>query len=187
MKTLGYFLVLAIFVFAGCTKDEVLFESQDILELKKTQIPVPVKADCFAIPDQESALVSYLTPEGTVSYTYSKLNVSGTSSHIGKLNPETNFYVLESLELFYGDDGHPYTLNKGYGKIVSPNGDEMGFTLEVIQSFDETASYTGKTYIVPGSGTGRFKGCTGFFDLVGAMDFAKGGTWFKMKGYLVYE
>ena len=187
MKTLGYFLVLAILVFAGCTKDENSFENTDCPDMYRIHESVPVKADCLAIPDRKSEQISYPTPEGTVIYTHSKLNVSGTSTYLGKLNPETNYYVLESIELFYGDDGLPYTLNRGSGKIVTSCGDEMGFNFEIKQSFDENQSTTGNIYIIPESGTGRFKGCTGTFDEFGALDFAKGGICFKMKGYLVYE
>ncbi len=181
-----YFFVMAILLIAGCAKDDTLFENQDNLELKKANVPVPIKADCFAIPDTESDLIAWNIGDD-IYYSYSRLNVSGNSSHIGKLNPETNYYVFESITFLIGDDGLPYTLNTGHGKLVAPNGDEMEFTFEVMQSFDETSSYTGKTYIVPGSGTGRFEGCNGTFDEVGAVDYAKGGTWFKMDGYLVYE
>jgi hypothetical protein len=187
MKTLGYLIVLAVLVIAGCAKDDTQFENQDNLELKKAKVPVPVKADCFATWDTESDLLPFYIPGQGVMYTYSRLNVSGTCSHVGKLNPETNFYVLESITFFMGDDGLPYTLNLGSGKLVAPNGDEIGFTFEVKQSFDENKSYTGKTFITPGTGTGKFKGCTGTFDEVGAIDYIKDGTWYKIDGYLVYE
>lgn len=183
MKTLGYFLVLAILVFAGCTKDDVLFENQDNLELKKAKMPIPFKADCYAITDIESDLIPIIGIDGYL--VHSRLIISGNATLFGKLDNQKSYYEAESLVFFIGDDGLPYTLNIGKGKVVAANGDSMEFTFNVTQSFDETNSYTGKAEFIAGSGTGKFMGCSGSCETFGGD--AEGGTWFKINGYLVYE
>jgi hypothetical protein len=111
-------------------------------------------------------------------------------NNINKINPLNNlpYYEYESLVYFIDEEDRlPYPLNSGIGKVVAANGISFEITFQIKQSYDETESYTGKTYIIPGSGTGKFEGCSGSFDCVGAVDYTKGGTWFKLDGYLVYD
>ncbi|MBW6536662.1 MAG: hypothetical protein K0B11_16765 [Mariniphaga sp.] len=167
MKTLMYFFVMAVIVIAGCAKDDTMFETQDNLELKKAKVPVPFKADCFAVFDVEI---------------YWKLWVSGTATHIGKID-EKSFYIIEATEYM---EGVPYHINTGSGKLVAANGDCSDITFWVKQS-DIDGSYTGTITFTPGTGTGKLEGVTGTCNMVGGMDYEKGGTWFKLDGFLVYE
>ncbi len=43
MKRLMYLIVLAILVIAGCAKDDTIFEEPGNLELKKANVPIPMK------------------------------------------------------------------------------------------------------------------------------------------------
>jgi hypothetical protein len=186
MKSLLYFFVMAILLIAGCAKDDTMFETQDNLELKKAKVPVPFKADLLGFYDTESDLLSWNIGENTY-YSYSRNILTGTGTHLGIIDAEKSFLLLESIIFCMDDDGLQYTINSGKGKIVAANGDSFEFTFRVKQLFDETASSTSKNDIIPGSGTGKFEGCSGSIDSVGAIDFAKGGYRFKVDGYLVYE
>jgi hypothetical protein len=167
MKALMYFFVMAVIVIAGCAKDDTMFENQKTLELKKAKVPVPFKADCFAVPDAEM---------------YWKLWVSGTATHIGKID-EKSFYIIEAME---DVEGVPYHINTGSGKLVAANGDCIDCTFWVKQSYID-GSYTGTVTFTPGTGTGKLKGVTGTCNMVGGMDDEKGGTWFTIDGYIVFE
>jgi hypothetical protein len=186
MKALLYFFVMAILLIAGCAKDDTMFETQDNLELKKAKVPIPFKADCFGYPDTESDLISWNIGDD-IYLSYSRIIITGTGTHLGKINSDKSYYEFESIVYFTDDDGIPYTMNSGKGKVVAANGDSFEITFQVKNLFDENASYTGNACIIPGSGTGKFEDCTGTFGTVGASDYAKGGTWFKLDGYLVYE
>ena len=118
-------------------------------------------------------------------YTPSKLIVSGTGAHVGRIDAEKSFYIIKSIEFFFGDDGLPYTRNTTEGKVVGANGDGFEFTSFVELSLIDL-TYSGKMEIILGTGTGKFKGCSGSCDIFdGGQD--NDGTWFKMDGYLVYE
>lgn len=187
MKTLSYFFVIAILVIAGCATDDTLFETQDDLELKKAKVPIPFKADLFLSPDYESdfILIEGLDPNDPSSYTISRLFCSGTATHMGKLDPVKSYYTLDKL-VFFMENGQPFTLNTGTGIIVGANGDSMEFTFEMKQSAID-GSFSGTNEIIPGSGTGRFKGCTGTINTVGGWPEEGPGAWSINEGYLVFE
>jgi len=94
MKTIMYLFLVVILVIAGCSKDNTLFENPNNPELKKAKVPIPFKADCYALPDMESdpILISGLDPSNPNNYFASRLIVSGTATHIGKIDAEKSFY-----------------------------------------------------------------------------------------------
>ena len=187
MKTLMYLLLVTILVIAGCAKDETLFENQDNLELKKAKVPIPFKADTYAVPDinSELILVEGLDPDNPASYFHCRLLCSGTGTHIGKINPEKSFYTHEKI-VFFMEKGQPFTLNTGTGIIVGANGDGIEFTFESKQSVID-GSFAGTNTIIPGTGTGKFKGATGTLNVVGGWHEDGIGLWIKNEGYVVYE
>lgn len=188
MKTLMYLIVLAILVIAGCAKDDTMFETQDNLELKKAKVPVPFKADLYIVTDLESdvILVEGLNPEDPSSYTKSRLIVSGTGTHLGRINAEKSFYEFESLKFFLDENGYPFLLNTGAGIIVAANGDSFEFTFSIKQDVIDR-SWSGTNEIIPGSGTGKFEGCSGTIEAVGGHHEDGIGMWCIAQGYLVYE
>lgn len=187
MKTLMYLLVLAILVIAGCDKDNTMFETQDNMELKKAKVPIPFKADLYIVTDWESdkILVEGLDPEDSSSYANSRMIVSGTGTHLGKINTEKSFYEFENLKFFLDENGYPFTLNTGAGIIVAANGDSFEFTFKIIQNVIDY-SWSGPNEIIPGSGTGKFEGCSGTLEAVGGWQDDV-GDWCIIQGFLVYE
>jgi hypothetical protein len=185
MKALMYFFVMAVIVIAGCAKDESMFEDQGNLELKKAKVPVPFKANLYAAPDWSSdlLLIEGLDPEDPGSYIPSKLNSSGTATHLGKIDPEKSFYVLEKLVLFF-KDGLPYMDIMGKGIVVGANGDGFEYSVKALQSLLDGNS-NGIIEIIPGSGTGKLEGSTGTINTVSGN--SDDGIWFKCEGYLVFE
>ena len=189
MKNLMYLFVVAILVIAGCAKDDTLFENPDNLELKKAKVPIPMKANCQAIWDEESDLISVDIPLGNgdviVISNFSKLILSGTGTHLGKIDAEKSFYVAKSAVFFINDAGIPYLHIAGDGKVVGANGDSFEAIYWTDQSLVDN-TWFGVMEITPGTGTGKFKGCSGTCDILdGRSD--NNGTYFKLDGYLVFE
>jgi hypothetical protein len=182
MKTLMYFFGMVLIVFAGCAKDDPLFENQESLELKKAKVPIPFKLDAYVVHDMESDLVLI---EGLDTWTQSRLICSGTATHVGKIDSEKSFYILEKLVLFF-ENGIPYTRNTGKGILVGANGDGIEFTFEIKQSALDL-SFTGTSKLVSESGTGKFEGATGSINTVGGKHEDGVGLWTKNEGYIVYE
>jgi hypothetical protein len=180
MKALMYFFVMAVIVIAGCAKDDTMFENNESLELKKAKVPIPFKADCWAIPDFESDLIPI---EGTNSYSLSRLFVGGTGSHVGRINPEESYYLFNRIVLGVDDDGMLCEHLTGLAKLVGANGDGIELTFRGIQYPDYR--FIGKAEIIPGSGTGKFNGSTGSIDICGGLNGNE--IWLKLQGNLVYE
>lgn len=187
MKNLMYLFVMSILIIAGCAKDDMFFENQNNLELKKAKVPIPFKADLFLSPDMESEpiLIEGLDPNDPASYQISRLFCIGTATHMGKLDPVKSYYKHDKL-VFFMEDNQPFSLNTGKGIIVGINDDSMEFTYEIKLSLID-GSFTGTNKIIPGTGTGRFEGCTGTIYTVGGLTEDGTGAWSINEGYLVYE
>ncbi len=189
MKALVYFVVMAVIVLGGCAKDDTMFEDQGSLELKKAKVPVPFKLNAYVVQDMESdlVLIEGLDPENPGSWVPSRLICSGTASHVGKVNREKSYYTLEKL-VFFLKDGLPHSKNTGKGILIGANGDGFEYTFTVVQNLVD-GSCTGINEIIPGSGTGKFKGCKGTFNIIGGWHEDGIGLWFKNEGYsyLIFE
>jgi hypothetical protein len=185
MKTLMYFFVMALIVMTGCAKDDTMPETQDNLELKKAKVPIPFKADCWIIPDWESVpiLIEGLNPNDPNSYSLNRLFIGGTSTHLGRINAEESYYLFDRIVFGVDEDGMLCTHLTGVGKMVGANGDGIEFTFSSRQYLD--SRFFGKAEIIPGSGTGKFKGSTGSLDTSGGRN--EDEIWLKAQGYLVYE
>lgn len=185
MKTLMYFIVMALIVMAGCAKDDTILETQDNLELKKAKVPILLKADCWGIPDWESdpILIEGLNPNDPSSYSLTRMFIGGTGSHFGRINTEESYYLFDRMVLGVDEDGVLCIHLTGVGKMVGANGDGMEFTFSSRQYPDYR--FFGKGEIIPGAGTGKFKGSTGSYNTSGGRN--GDDIWLKADGYLVYE
>jgi hypothetical protein len=167
MKTLKYFLVMAIILIAGCSKDIGELDNPEVT-LKRAKVPLPFKADCRAITDTQNPY---------------KLNISGNASHFGKIDDKDSYYLFTSMDPTM-INGQPYMALAGVGKLTGANGDKINFNFTSFQSLIDK-SYYGTAIIIPGSGTGKFKGLIGSFDNHGGVDEA--GVFFVAYGELSYE
>jgi hypothetical protein len=153
-------------------------------ESKGAVVSLPFKADCWAVPDWNSApiLIEGLDPN---SYSLSRLIVGGNGTRLGKINPEGSYYVFDSMK-FVMDNGMPFVELEGVGKITGANGDSMEFDFKSLQSaLPGDRPFTGEINIIPGSGTGKFEGAIGSLKSHGAT--TPDGIWFKVDGYLTFE
>lgn len=172
MKTLVYLFSIVILVIAGCAKDDTI-----------TTAPIAMKIDCRAIPDNNSDLIPVAIPGYDVYYTYSRLNVSGAGSHIGKIDEEKSYYVINAAESFLAEDGLQYVRNSGHGKVVGENYDGFEFTFWSNESLNNF-KIAGELEITPKTGTGIFKGSSGTLDILGS---DANRLWLCIEGYLVFE
>jgi hypothetical protein len=167
MKTLRYFFVMAIILIAGCAKDSGEFGNPEH-ELKRAKVPIPFKADCRAVPDMEIM---------------GRLIISGTGTHVGKIDSAKSFYQITNIEFMIIDD-QPYVALEGYARIAGANGDSFDINFWSSQSMTDW-SFEGIAEVIPGSGTGKFKGCTGSFKSLGGEDVSE--VFFTIVGHLNYE
>lgn len=168
MKKLMYLFVVVMLVIAGCAKDDTLFENPNNPELKKAKVPIPMKGEGWSDPVTES-----------------KFMIGGTGTHLGEINSEKSYYDFQTQELIE-DDGLPYYALAGIGKLVGANGDSFEFTFSTRQYLDYTL--VSKSDIIDGSGTGKFKGCSGSFNTVGGLDVTQVHLFvFTIEGKLVFK
>jgi hypothetical protein len=162
-----------------------MFENPNNLELKKAKVPIPFKADLFAVPDTESEILEFPFPWGGSYYLPSKMIVSGTGSHLGRINAEKSYYEFKTMVFFFEND-NLFSHQTGIGKLVAANGDALEFTWWTTQSQTD-GSCIGGAEIIPGQSTGKFEGGTGTFDTVGGWPEEGTGIWLKGQGYMVFE
>lgn len=92
--------------------------------------------------------------------------ISGTGTHLGRLDAEKSFYEIQTFELIYEDDT-PFFYQTGTGLMVAANGDSQSYTWWAKASLPNL-DYVGKIEI--NGGTGKFEGCTGTVDMIGKID-----------------
>ncbi|HSO85664.1 MAG TPA: hypothetical protein VLQ91_03875 [Draconibacterium sp.] len=171
MKTLSYLFVMAVILIAGCAQDDTMFETPESMELKSAKVPIPLKGEGWSDPDLQSS---------------TRLIIGGIGTHLGKINSEQSYYDFKTQN-YVEVDGLPFFDLTGFGKLVGANDDSFDFTFSTIQSLVDY-SLVSKCDITPGSGTGKFKDCTGSFNTVGAPDVSGVHLYvFKIEGELVYE
>lgn len=192
MKALFGFLAIGMFLFAGCAKDDVFDEGLDGFNLKdahqRANVPIPFKADLCAVPDMTIPQAEFVLPNGTVLKYCSKMDISGTGSHLGRVRDSgTSYYIVnKDKNAFKLIDGKPFLRQEGDGKLVAANGDSFELTWWADISLLDR-SWVGQFEIIPGSGTGKFTGSSGEFDAIGqANEVEKINCW-TCEGYLVYE
>jgi hypothetical protein len=193
MKALIVFLAIGMFLFAGCSEDVFFNEGLDGFEMKnapsRANVPIPFKSDGCAVRDMEAPFlllpIPGLDPEDPNSYSASRMIVSGTGTHLGRINPETSYYTVEAMQ-FLIEAGHPFLIQSGTAKMTGANGDSFEFTWWAKISLPDR-NYTGEFEIIPGTGTGKFLGCSGLFDVVGKADPVEHINCWTCEGYIQYN
>lgn len=182
MKTLTYLFVIVMLLFAGCAKDEIFDENSVNLELKKAKVPIPMKADFCAIPDMTVMPFTVITPGGPITLP-GGMYVTGTCSHMGKVNSEKSYCKVETLNFVF-EGGKPYLMETGTGVMTAANGDSYKINWWVKTSLPGW-EYTGAVEMY--DGTGKFKGMTGTVDMVGSVDLATHTNCWTGIGTMIYE
>lgn len=181
------FTVTLIFIFAACAKDELFDQSKNLPELKKANVAIPLKGDFSAVPDMQSSLILIpipgLDPEDPASYDHSRMIVSGTSTHLGKIDSEKSFYVIESFEMILEGEV-PFLVQTGSGHLVAANGDSFNYTWWAKASLP-TLDYIGGIEIT--SGTGKLEGCSGTADMIGKFDEPNKINYWTLEGTMKFN
>jgi hypothetical protein len=167
-----YLFVVSILVIAGCAKDDTI-----------TKAPIAMKIDCRAVPDKNSDLIPVNIPEQDGYYIYSKLNVSGAGSHLGKIDEEKSYYIIKSAEYFINEDRLQYIRSSGHGRVIGENNDGFEFTFWSNESLNNF-KIVGELEIMPKTGTGIFAGSSGTLNIIGS---EANRLWLCLEGYLVFE
>ena len=173
----------------SCTKDQ--FVQEESLELKKAKVPIPMKADFCATPDMTSPMmlmpIPGLDPTDPKSYLPSKMFVSGNATHMGLVDTEKSYTLVETLELIVEPvvGGSPLVFLKqtGTGVMTAANGDDYRITWWAKTSLANW-TYIGEVEMF--DGTGKFKGMTGTVQMVGAVDQVAGTNCWKADGFMEY-
>ena len=189
MKTLIYLFAIAMLLFAGCAKDEIFSENAGNNELKKAKVPIPFRVELCGFPDKSSEQKLYpipgLDPNNPSSYYYTRSFVEGIVTHLGRVDSEKSFTQNKTME-FIIENGAPYLVQTGVGRMVAANGDYYEFTAWVKTSLPSLV-FISKTEIIPGSGVGRFKGITGYTNGGGQVDKVNHTNCWVNEGWMIYE
>lgn len=171
MKTLRYLflMLMAGVLISGCQKDTSLFEDQKNVELKLVQFTKPFKGNFEAEPHPEIP---------------GRYMVSGNATLAGKVNPEESFYQFTHMEIVE-IDGQLFLQLEGWAEIVGANGHGLKATLLSYQTLGFPATFQGKLFVIPGTGTGQFQGCSGTIDSSG--EVGPEGLFMTVNGHLVYN
>lgn len=193
MKTLFGFLAFGMLLFAGCAKDDVFNESLEGFELndanKRANVPIPFKAEMCAAPDMESEFYLFpipgIDPSDPDNYCASRMLISGTGTHLGRVYPETSYYEVGST-VFLVESSHPYLNQSGTGKMVAANGDSFEVTWWAKISLPDR-NWVGEFEVITGSGTGKFEGMSGVFESVGQANMEEHLNCWTSEGYMQYN
>ncbi len=183
MKTLIYLFAVVMLLFAGCAKDEMFDQNSNNPELKKAKVPIPMKADFCAIPDMNVPPVSTIIPGQGPMYLPGGMFVTGTCTHMGRVNSEKSYCKVDELT-FIMDEGKPYLLETGTGIMTAANGDSYKITWWVKTSLPDM-NYVGEVEMF--DGTGKFEGCSGTVDMLGAVDLVNQTNCWTGTGWMEFE
>jgi hypothetical protein len=166
MKTLVYLFVIAMFLFAGCAKDEMFTDDADI-NLKSAEVKgVPLKGDFYSVP-------TAWDETGMMSAGY----LVGNITHLGKLIPELSTFDITEADL----STYPNIVYWMEGQLAAANGDLLFYTIVgtadmTIGTVEADVTYTG--------GTGRLEKYTGSAHFTGQTDPETGYTYCTTEGVL---
>ena len=167
MKTLIYLFVIAMLLFAGCAKDEMFTENMNNPELKKAKVPVPMKIEYCGISDWSAGSIDYGDPTTALPI---KMIVSGKATHMGKINSEKSYWVVEVYEPRVDSKGVPYLFQSGTGHLVGANGDYINYAWWVNAALPDL-DFIGEFELLDGAG--NFEGCSGTLNLAGTVDIVE--------------
>jgi hypothetical protein len=153
-----------LLAFAACQKDStsVSNSGQDETTMKKQ----PVTKN-FKINNSSGVFEYSYNSECGPSYTQASIIGSGTATHIGNFDTEASFCV----------DENGSATSDINGTFTAANGDQIIYYMSDPSAgiyFDEEGLMHMEFDIV--GGTGRFDGATGYYSLVGTVDFVN-FTW----------
>ncbi len=166
MKTLVYLFVIAMLLFAGCAKDEMVTDEAD-MNLKKAEIKgIPLKGDFYSVPTAWDA-------NRMMSAGY----LVGNITHLGKLIPELSTFDITEADL----STYPNIVYWMEGQLAAANGDLLFYTIVgnadmTIGTVEADVTYTG--------GTGRLAKYTGYAHFTGQTDPTTGITYCTTEGVL---
>jgi hypothetical protein len=186
MKALIGFLAIGMFLFAGCSEDVFFNEGLDGFELKeahkRANVPIPFKADLFAVPDMNHGFLPFPGQPGV--FVPKRMTIGGNGTHLGIVDDSgTSYYHLETFTAFYENETLFFN-QAGYGKLVAANGDSFEFTFWAKISTDH--SWIGEIVLMPGSGTGKFTGCSGIIGCIGQSNPVEKINRWTCDGYIQY-
>lgn len=189
MKKLTSFCMVLMMMFVACNNDQ--FVQEEPLTLKKAKVPIPMKADFCATPDLTSPMmlipIPGLDPTDPKNYLPSKMFVSGNATHMGRVDTEKSYSLVETLELIVEPvvGGSPLFFLKqtGTGVMTAANGDNYPITWWAKTSLANW-TYIGEVQMF--SGTGKFEGMTGTVQMIGAVDMVAGTNCWKADGFMEY-
>lgn len=158
MKTLNFFLLIAMVIFASCAKFET---SDETVDLKKAKVPIPMKAEFCMTPNMDAGffLIEGLDPANQASYLPREGWISGFATHMGEVIMQESNMKFTSAVFVPGTGVEAYA----EGKITAANGDYYLFTTTSITTPDK--QFTGVVYMY--GGTGKFYGMTGTVEMTG--------------------
>lgn len=188
MKTLISFFVIMMVMLFACNKE---FNDEEPLTLKKANVPVPMKADFCATPDLTSPMmlipVPGLDPTKPESYLPSKMFISGNATHLGNVNAEKSYSLVETLQFIVEpvEGGSPLFFLKqtGTGVMTAANGDSYPITWWCKTSL---ANWTYVGEVTMYSGSGKFEGMTGTVTMIGAVDKVAGTNCWTADGFMKF-
>jgi hypothetical protein len=189
MKTLIYLFVVVMLLFAGCAKDDMFTSNMKTPspELKRANVPVPMKTDLCAVPDPTSSPILKpkpgLDPNDPNSYIPSVMIISGTGTHLGKIDSEKSYYRIEVFSLTMVN-GVLHAYQAGDGFLAGSNGDGFNYTWWAKTSMT-TLEYFGETILV--GGTGKFEGCSGTTIMAGKVDQLNGTNCWTADGHIKFK
>jgi hypothetical protein len=164
MKTLIYLFAVAMFLFAGCAKDEMFEEDMNLKSAEMKMIPM--KAEFYSVStesdDYGGTAAGYLV---------------GNFTHLGKIIPEQSTYKTTISDY----SSYPLVIFKMDGQLAADNGDLLFYTLDGTMNMSTGAVDADVTY--PG-GTGRLEKYTGNAHFAGQFDPATGYIYCKLEGTL---
>jgi hypothetical protein len=166
VKTLVYLFTIAMFLFAGCAKDEMFTDEAD-MNLKSAEVKsIPLKGDFYSVP-------TAWDENGMMSAGY----LVGNITHLGKLIPDLSTFEITEADL----STHPIIWYGMKGQLAAANGDLLFYTITgtadmAVGSTEADVIYTG--------GTGRLEKYTGYAHFTGQTDPATGITYCTTKGAL---
>ena len=187
MKTLKYLIALAIVVIAGCSKDYTADDIPAVPELRRANVPIPIKLDLSAVPDMESDLIFIPIPGNDpydpASYLTSRFIISGNGTHLGKVDSNNSYYEITVIE-FQEEDGMPFLFQSGPAILMGANGDYFEYIWWAKASLPDF-NWVGEIEIQ--SGTGKFEGCSGSCDMAGYFDLVNLINFWNAEGFMVFN
>lgn len=189
MKAILSFCMVMMMVLLACTKDPLV--QDEVLTLKKANVPIPMKANFCAVPDMTSTPllipIPGLDPTDPKNYLPSKMFVSGNATHMGQVITEksicevTEFTFL--LETDEQNNSLPFLMQKGTGVMTADNGDYYQINWWVKTSLPSW-NYVGEVEMH--DGTGKFEGATGTVSMIGKIDLATHSNCWTANGLIVF-